>query len=129
CRGRHPSSPPRRKARSATRSPTSTSPTPSAARARPCSAARRNWSPESGTRRRRSEVRYANPPRDGEGDHPEDGGGGPPLRRIHRGAPPPFRFALWSPSPFRGGFSVTATFQHLGMTYEWAWFIATIIGI
>ena len=24
---------------------------------------------------------------------------------------------------------MTATFQHWGMTYDWAWFIATIVGI
>ena len=30
-----------------------------------------------------------NPPRDGEGDHPKDGKGAPPSRRIQRGPPPP----------------------------------------
>jgi 23S rRNA pseudouridine2605 synthase len=40
------------------------------------------------------------PPRDGEGDHAQHGGGGPERRT---GASPPRRSASRSPSPFRGG--------------------------
>ncbi len=44
------------------------------------------------------------PPRNGEGDHPQDGGGGrPPPRRSHVGKSPSTTAARRSPSPRRGG--------------------------
>jgi methylmalonyl-CoA mutase len=49
-------------------------------------------------------VAAKNPPRNGEGDHPKDGGGGPQkLQPLDRGPPPPLGSAERSPAPSRGG--------------------------
>jgi methylmalonyl-CoA mutase len=49
-----------------------------------------------------------NPPRNGEGDQVELGGGGPSLEQREGGTPPPLSFAERSPSPFRGGSNLLA---------------------
>src|SRR4051812_918704 len=53
------------------------------------------------TGRTMEEIARGDPPRDGEGDHAQHGGGGPATRT---GPPPPRRPASRSPSPSRGGF-------------------------
>src|SRR6478672_6594630 len=45
-----------------------------------------------------------------------------PLHHAAHGSPP---HELRS----QGGTAMTATFQHWGLNYDWAWFLATIIGI
>ena len=48
--------------------------------------------------------RIANPPRDGEGDHAQHGGGGSPLAVSPDRAPPPSAAGAAATSPSRGGF-------------------------
>src|SRR5690606_31958705 len=50
----------------------------------------------------------------------------------HRTVEPDHAALLGRIAPWRGnsgGSGMTAFFQDLGMTYEWAWFTATIVGI
>jgi methylmalonyl-CoA mutase len=55
------------------------------------------------------EASAKNPPRNGEGDHVQLGGGGPQkLQDADRGPPPPLGSAERSPSPFRGGSNLLA---------------------
>jgi methylmalonyl-CoA mutase len=48
------------------------------------------------------------PPRDGEGEHAQHGGGGPETRSAGDEPPPPLGFAERSPSPSRGGSNLLA---------------------
>src|SRR5207248_11790426 len=60
-------------------------------------------------RRRRREVPHFIPPRNGEGDQ-RSWWWGPTAARYGGGPPPPRRFAPRFPSPYRGGFVMTAPF-------------------
>jgi len=57
-----------------------------------------------GTVARHPMWRLDDPPRDGEGDHAQHGGGGSPQGAVPDGAPPPSAAAAAATSPSRGGF-------------------------